>query len=170
MPVADGSILGGQSNPLATGQFELLNSPSTTKILEIRMLKPLLFILSAGALLIGSVWAGSQEEIPKQDRVARRDYMRTKLNFSQAIVEGLAMKNFDTINTAATEIRNVTEGELWMVHNTADYNRYSDELKAAAEELIKAAEAKNLEGCTLRYFDMTLKCIDCHEYLRRNRL
>ena len=134
------------------------------------MLKPILWIVSAVGLLIGSVWAGSQQEVPKQDTIARRDFMRTKLTFSQAIVEGLAVKNFDIINTAATEIRNVTEGEMWLVHKTPEYNRYSDELKRSVEELIKASEAKNLEGCTLRFFDVTLKCIDCHEYLRRNRL
>ncbi len=136
------------------------------------MLKPTIWVLSAAGLLIGSVWAGSQQEtLPQdQDSVARRDYMRTKLTFSQAIVEGLAVKNFDTINTAATEIRNVTEGEMWLVHKTPEYNRYSDEMKRSVEELIRAAEEKNLEGSALRFFDVTLKCIDCHEYLRRNRL
>lgn len=134
------------------------------------MLKPTLFVLAAAGLLIGSVWAGSQQEVPRQESIARRDFMRTKLTFSQAIVEGLAVKNFDMINTAATEIKNVTEGEMWLVHKTPEYNRYSDELKRSVEELIKAAEENNLEGCTLRFFDVTLKCIDCHEYLRKNRL
>lgn len=134
------------------------------------MLKPVLLVFSAGAMLIGSIGASFQDEIPKQDRIARRDYMRTKLTFSQAIVEGLSLKNFETINTAATEIRNITEGEMWMVHDTPEYNQFSNELKIAAEELIKSSENNNLEGCTLRFFDMTLKCIDCHEYLRRNRL
>ncbi len=134
------------------------------------MLKLTIWVLSAAGLLIGSLWAGSQQEILPQDSAARRDYMRTKLTFSQAIVEGLTVKNFDTINTAATEIRNVTEGEMWLVHKTPEYNRYSDEMKRSVEELIHAAEEKNLEGSALRFFDVTLKCIDCHEYLRRNRL
>ena len=136
------------------------------------MLKPTIWVLSAAGLLIGSVWSGSQQETLPQDQdiVARRDFMRTKLTFSQAIVEGLSVKNFDTINTAATEIRNVTEGEMWLVHKTPEYNRYSDELKRSVEQLIRAAEEKNLDGSALRFFDVTLKCIDCHEYLRRNHL
>lgn len=134
------------------------------------MLKPIVWVLSAAGLMMGSLWAGSQQEVPKQESVARRDYMRTKLTFSQAIVEGLSVKNFDTISTAATEIRNVTEGEMWLVHKTPEYNRYSDELKRSVEELIRAADERNLEACALRYFDLTLKCIDCHEYLRRNHM
>jgi hypothetical protein len=134
------------------------------------MLKSLGWLVAGSGLLLGSIWTGSQEEIPRQDRVARRDYMRTKLTFSQAIVEGLAIKNFETINAAATEIRNITEGEMWLVHKTPEYNRYSDELKRSAEELIRASQDNNLDGCTLRYFDMMLKCIDCHQYLRTNRL
>ncbi len=96
--------------------------------------------------------------------------MRTKLNFAKAIVEGLSLKNFDTIREAATNIRNVTESEMWLAHDTPEYKKYSDELKRSVELLIRAAEDKNLEASTLRYFDTTLKCIDCHEYLRQNNL
>jgi hypothetical protein len=134
------------------------------------MLKTIVVLVSIAGVVIGSLWAGSQEEIPQQDQIARRDYMRAKLTFAQAMVEGLSIKNFETLNAAATEIRNITEGEMWMVHDTPEYNRYSDELKRSAEELIKAAEENNLDSCALRFFDLTLKCIDCHEYLRRAKL
>jgi hypothetical protein len=137
---------------------------------EKSMLKSTMLLVSAAGILIGSIWAGSQEEIPRQERIERKDYMRAKLTFAQAIVEGLSIKNFDMLNTAATEIRNITEGEMWMVHDTPEYNRYSDELKRSVEALIKATEEQNLDSCALRFFDVTLKCMDCHEYLRRARL
>jgi hypothetical protein len=137
---------------------------------EVRAMGKLALISILAASLVASIGAGFLQEPQETDRNARRDFMRTKLTFSQAIVEGLSIKNFETINRAATEIRNVTEGEMWLVHDTPEYNRFSDELKVAAEELIRASEELNLEGSALRYFDLTLKCIDCHEYLRRNRL
>lgn len=106
------------------------------------------------ACLVASIGAGFLQEPQEFDRNALRDFMRTKLTFSQAIVEGLSVKNFEMINRAATDIRNVTEGEMWLVHDTPDYNRISDELKVAAEELIRASEELNLEGSALRYFDL----------------
>ena len=42
------------------------------------------------------------------DRVARRDYMRTKLMYSQNILEGLIRGDFDLINTGINEIQRVT--------------------------------------------------------------
>jgi hypothetical protein len=130
--------------------------------------------LAAIGLMVGagSYAAWQEREVPRQepDLAARRDLMRTKLNFSKAIIEGLSLKNFDTIKEAATNVRNVTEGAMWVVHDTPEYNRYSNELKQSLEQLIRAADEKNLEAATLRYFDMTLRCIDCHDYLRQNQL
>lgn len=133
-------------------------------------MKLTLLLVSAVGLGIGSFWAVSQEEVPRQDRVERKDYMRAKLNFCQALMEGLSVKDFDMLKTAATEIQNITDGEMWTVYDTPEYQRFSDELKRSAGEIVRTAEEKNLEGTTIRFFDMTLKCIDCHEYLRHTRL
>ncbi len=124
------------------------------------------------AVAAGSIASWQERGLPQQepDVAARRDLMRTKLNFAKAILEGLSLKNFDTIKEAATNVRNVTEGAMWVVHDTPEYNRYSNELKQSLELLIQAADDKNLEAATLRYFDMTLRCIDCHNYLRQKQL
>ncbi len=115
---------------------------------------------------------GPQEnEKPKtlpmnQDSIGRRDYMRVKLMFTQNIIEGLTMKNFETIRQAGEEIRTVTEGAAWNAVDSDEYRFQSREFQRSVESLIKAAETGNIEATTLRFFGMTTKCVDCHEHLR----
>jgi len=37
------------------------------------------------------------------------------------------------------------------------------------KEIAKKARAKNMDGVTLAYFDLTKSCVRCHEHLREVR-
>ena len=125
-------------------------------------------VIGVGAVLAGCFVAHFNRQ--DQDAIARRDFMRAKLMFTQNIVEGLATENFDQVVAGAEEIKGVIGGAQWLVHDTPEYQRHSDELKQAVDQLIVAGKSKNLDAAALRYFDMTLRCIDCHKYLRGLRL
>ena len=101
-----------------------------------------------------------------EDSKARRDFMRVKLMYTSNIVEGLTNKDFKLVEESANEIIGITAAEKWLAVDSMEYRRQSTELKNAAEKLKKEAKNKNLEGVALRFFDMTLKCIDCHEHIR----
>jgi cytochrome c556 len=45
----------------------------------------------------------------------------------------------------------------------------SNEFRRAAEKIIDKAKAKNIDGVTLAYFEMTMSCVRCHEYVREVR-
>jgi hypothetical protein len=49
------------------------------------------------------------------------------------------------------------------------YQQFSNEFQQAAEDVAAKARAKNMDGVTLAYFDMTRSCVRCHQYLREVR-
>lgn len=121
-------------------------------------------------LMIGGWFAANrgltaQEQDP--DVIAQRDFMRTKLMYTQNIVEGLSTGRFALIASSADEIQRITEAGIWTANNTPEFVRWSNELRETAGHLKKAADKGNLEAATLRYFELTLKCIDCHQHLRK---
>jgi hypothetical protein len=46
------------------------------------------------------------------------------------------------------------------------YEVQTNNFRRAAETLIQKAKAKNLDGATLAYVDMTVTCVRCHQYCR----
>ena len=115
---------------------------------------------------LGAAAAWQQDD--DQEAKTRRDFMRVKLMFSQNVVEGLSTSDFGMIEDAAQEMLELMENEKWLVVDTPDYKRYTSELTEATNRLKKMSKSNNLEGSALRYFDLTLKCIDCHQYYRRS--
>ena len=102
-----------------------------------------------------------------QDSLSRKDFMRTKLNYTQNILEGLTTRDFGLIISGAEEVERITQAEAWNSNDFADYQKISDELRSVASHLKKAGQKSNLEAAALRYFELTMKCMDCHQYLRK---
>jgi hypothetical protein len=102
-----------------------------------------------------------------QDSVSRRDFMRMKLNYTQNSLEGLTTRDFGLIISGAEEVERITQAEAWNSNDFADYQKISDELRSVAKHLKKAGQNSNLEAAALRYFELTMKCMDCHQYLRK---
>ncbi len=121
-----------------------------------------LVVCGLALIACGAVAYQQQDE----NAIARRDYMRVKLNFAQAIMEGLSVQNFEQISDAAREIKTITDGEQWLAIDTPEYEEYSGDLRQSADRLMEMAINKNLEGSALRFFDMTLHCLDCHKYIK----
>ena len=97
-------------------------------------------------------------------------FMRLKLEPTKGVLEGIALADFEMITKNAGTIRNLMLDEGWMVRQTEDYRRQSEEFRKAVEQLRVASEAKNIDGATLAYVQMTLSCVQCHRYLARERI
>ena len=98
------------------------------------------------------------------DRVAV--FMRAKLAHSQNVLEGLATEDFDLIERGAQELSLASQDSNWQVLQTEDYVRQSAEFRRACDSLRDAAQRKNLDGATVAWMDVTLKCVQCHKYVR----
>ncbi len=112
-----------------------------------------------------------QEPIPVPDEssVERRDFMRTKLMYSQNIFEGLTIRDFDLINQGVRELEQVMEAEAWVTIDNDDYRELTREFKTAVQRLKISAETKNIEATALRFYELSTRCIDCHQHLRHAR-
>lgn len=96
--------------------------------------------------------------------------MRKKLEHSQKVLEGLALNDFDKIATHAGELIELSKAAEWRVHKTPQYELYSNEFRRNAEAMATAAKAKNIDGATLAYVDLTLGCVKCHKHVRELRM
>ncbi len=100
-------------------------------------------------------------------QVKKSTFMRLKLEPAKGALEGIALADFNMIAKHAGAIRNLMLDESWMVIQSEDYRRQSNEFRAIVEQLQKAAEDKNVDRATLAYVQMTIRCVQCHESLRK---
>jgi hypothetical protein len=99
-----------------------------------------------------------------------RDFMVVKLAHSQKVLEGLVVEDFDAIAKNADNMRLLSLDETWQVLTTPDYLEFSRKFRAACEALGDAARKKNLEKSTAAFNQMTVKCVECHKYVRGVRM
>jgi len=93
-------------------------------------------------------------------------FMQRKLTHASKILEALTTEDFDSIVKHSQAINLLCEDELWLVRKTPEYSERSKEFQRSVYAITQAARNKNLEGATLAYVDATLKCVNCHRYLR----
>lgn len=106
------------------------------------------------------------EKKPTPKKIAMKMFMRKKLEASQSLLEGLAVEDFDLIATGAKQLKMTSAAAEFMVVNDPMYAQHADEFRRIVDKLEKAAKAKNLDGATLGYVDMTMSCVECHKYVR----
>jgi hypothetical protein len=46
---------------------------------------------------------------------------------------------------------------------------HSNEFRRIADDLVKSAKDKNLDGAALNYIELTMTCAKCHKYVREVR-
>jgi hypothetical protein len=98
------------------------------------------------------------------------ELMRHKLEHSQKILEGITLNNLATVEKNAQELILISKKVEWRVVKTPQYQRYSDEFRQAAEDMITHSKEKNLDAATLSYLQMTLTCVRCHKHVREVRM
>jgi len=125
------------------------------------------FILLPAFLLFLGGFSTHQGEAQQPKQLEK--LMVAKLKNSQALLEGLAMKDFAKISRSAEELVQLSKTAEWFVLKTPRYALHSDEFRRSAETVIQKARDKNLDGAALAYFDMTMTCLRCHQYMREVR-
>ncbi len=108
-------------------------------------------------------------DVPQQDpeSLSRRDFMRTKLMYSQNILEGLTTGDFDGIEKAIKDVQMVTAGAKWVAIDNEQYRELTRAFQSSTKQLMDAAKTKNIDATALRFYDMSTRCIDCHKHIRK---
>ena len=114
---------------------------------------------------------GSNDKVQKKVPDAKRNldqsiFMRKKLEASSQILEGLTSEDAQLIIKGARVLVEMSAAEKWQVQNNVMYRQFSGEFQRSAKSLLEAAEKGNYDAAALKWIDTTMKCIECHKYVR----
>ena len=110
----------------------------------------------------------SSEEKKKRDP---DPLMVLKMKESQTLLEGLALNDFSKMQKSAEELLRISkEAQFRKALSTARYEYHANAFQRAAETAIEKAKAKNIDGVTLAYMEMTQTCVRCHQHTREERI
>lgn len=99
-----------------------------------------------------------------------KDFMRAKLKHSQRVLEGLVMEDFDEVAKGSQELSLLSLAASWQVLQTPEYLDYSRKFRTAADSLTEKARKKDLTGATTAFNQLTVRCVECHKYMRAVRM
>lgn len=102
--------------------------------------------------------------------VDARPIMRAKLAQAQAVLRGLTLEDFRLVKDSANALLLLSQETDWQVHRTLPYNLFSTEFRRITRNMIRHAEERDTHGVTVDYTEMTLTCVKCHSYMRREGL
>ncbi|HJZ93486.1 MAG TPA: hypothetical protein VKE40_21600 [Gemmataceae bacterium] len=124
--------------------------------------------LAYAALLLPLVAVpSSSQEKGKEKKRAPDPLMVLKLKESQALLEALTLNDLSKVEKSAEELLRISkEAQFRKALKTAKYEYHANAFQRAAETVIEKAKAKNIDGATLAYVDMTINCVRCHQHTR----
>lgn len=125
----------------------------------------LAFVLTA--IGVAAAWDADRAQ-PRPNDVAA--FMDLKLDHAQDLLEALSTEDFPGIAKHSQELSLLSQQATWQVLQTPEYNQHSAEFRRAADAILLAAREKNLDAAALAYVDMTMKCFNCHKYVRGTKL
>ncbi len=107
--------------------------------------------------------------IPSQKPNQVAKFMQVKRQHAHELLDGLALEDYGRIAKYSEKLSLLSHEASWKVLQTPDYLEHSRSFRKSTNQLAKAAKAKNLDGATLAYFQVTLNCVNCHKYVRTAR-
>jgi hypothetical protein len=111
--------------------------------------------------IVLSVVSSSADQTAATGRV-----MREKLVHAQAILRSLMVSDLKLLETESTALAGLTREEGWRVLTTPEYLRQSSAFEQSVMDLVDAAKQKDLDAAAVSYTSMTMRCYQCHRYLK----
>ncbi len=124
-----------------------------------RIFKPLLGCVIVAFLMLAIASKAEETTTPEID-------MQKKLEYSKNILDGLVTEDFDKIAQGAKALNELGKRK-WLENESAAYRTHNQVFWFTTGTLLMAAEAKNIDGATLSYTQMTHGCVNCHKLIRR---
>lgn len=119
-----------------------------------------------GVLLAAVVTCSLIAAETRAPRAATQAFMRQKLGWSQAALEGLTLEKFDLVSKNAINLRNMTQSNLWFTAKQPDYMRLTTNYQKSVDRLYLAAVDKKLDEATEAYVSVMRNCVECHRLVR----
>lgn len=119
-------------------------------------------------LVLAAMRAVSQESTQDSSKV-NAGIMRMKLEPAKKILEGIALGDFQAIRKNAEQIRLLTLDEKWMVVQSDRYQLQTKNFEKSLNLLNRMCEERDIDGVTLAYMQVTMRCVECHRVIRGDR-
>ena len=114
---------------------------------------------------------GEQEEqkTAQTEKTTVELLMRDKLTHTQAILDGIVTEDYVKIVEHAKLMGLISRATTWHVIDNDDYRSRSKRFQQISSRLLDSAKKKNQGAVTLQYLQLTISCIECHQYMRSLR-
>ena len=128
----------------------------------------------AALLCVGFFSAANADESPQADATESTSarpvsfWMEKKLDYSQQILRGLAAGDFESIGQNAEQMRLLNKVEGFVRRRNPEYTAHLNTFTRVSNELVKQAEQENIEGATLKFNQLTISCVSCHQTIRQD--
>ena len=133
----------------------------------------LITLLTMVALAIGGATMIGAQDPSGQPAPAKAQVvplMRLKLDRAKNILEGLTLEEFDKIASNARSLRLLSTEAGWNIIQTEEYRKQSEAFRRACDSIEKAAKGKDVHRAALSYVALTVRCVECHSYMRENKI
>jgi cytochrome c556 len=127
----------------------------------------------AGVFAVGAMAqepkAASKGEAAKAEALKGEEssfWMKKKLQYSEQILAGLAKEDYEAIAKNARSMNMLSHMERWVRSSLPEYRAQLRIFENANQQLIRAADAEQLDGAALAYVQLTLSCVNCHKVVR----
>ena len=127
-----------------------------------------MFVLLLGGLIVLVSWQsyGRSQSPAKKDPI--KPVMERKLGHAKSLLEALATEDFPSISRNAQSLSLLSLESSWNTIVTEEYLKQSNAFRNSLESIRDGAKSKNIDRATLGYVDMTIRCVECHKYLKQN--
>jgi hypothetical protein len=107
---------------------------------------------------------------PAGQTAATARVMREKLVHAQQVLRAIMISDYKLLEQESTALSRVTKDEGWNVLTSPEYLRQSAAFVRSMEDLVEAAKQRDLDAAAIGYTTMTMRCYQCHRYLKGVRI
>jgi hypothetical protein len=134
-------------------------------------MKRVLPLILIGTILvaIGGPAQSDPPQSPDSPKSNLHPLMQMKLDKAKEILEGLTLEDFDKIGRNARSLRLLSAETGWNVIQTEEYATQSRDFQRTCDLISEAAAEKDISRAALGYVAMTVRCVECHAYMRKHR-
>ncbi len=126
------------------------------------------WIVGSLAMIAGiGLWQSQGQSQQTTGKEGLKPFMQRKLDHAKSILEGMALEDFDKISASAQSLSLLSLESTWNVISSEEYLEHSRNFRRSINLIKQAARDKNSDRVALGYIDLTIRCVECHSYLRK---
>lgn len=128
----------------------------------------ILFATTAVVLVLSTAWQSfAYTQSGAQVQADLKPVMQRKLDYSKSLLEGLATEDLEEVARNAQALSLLSTESAWNVMVTDEYLRQSNAFRRSLEAVREGAKEGNVDRAALGYVEMTIRCVECHKYVRK---